>query len=53
LETLILQKLCPELSGEELIRIARESGFSKRVGKKNLTGRIFVVHVSRINQRNR
>lgn len=34
METLILQKLCPELSDKELIRIARESGFCKRIEKK-------------------
>jgi hypothetical protein len=34
LETLILQNLCPELSNKEILRIAKESGFSKRVEKK-------------------
>lgn len=36
MKSLSLQKLCPELSYEEIIKIARKTGFAKRVEKKSL-----------------
>jgi hypothetical protein len=36
MEMLSLQNFCPALSKEEIVKIARECGFSKRVEKKYL-----------------
>jgi hypothetical protein len=34
MEKTLLQNLCPELSTDEIVRVAKESGFSKRIEKK-------------------
>ncbi|MFH1526060.1 MAG: hypothetical protein ABIG69_05305 [Bacteroidota bacterium] len=34
MKSLLLQNLCPELSDDEILKIAHKTGFSKRVEKK-------------------